>query len=277
MGTTSTRLKAVSLSLAFWGMAASAWAQGPVVTEAEMVVNGTSHKGQGITLPMDPSFVEKAWKNYLKTQSGSPVNGESFWPFAKAKATKGIYTIEEGEIEAISSNPINIVSKVDGSKSSTLLWWALEVDGKKLSQESTPKEWSTSAGLLQQFAQNLYLEDMQADVDFAEDAVVYSKEEADRMERAASKIQAKISKSQEEITKLEAMVAAQPKEVEAENSEEDQGLTRQEIVLASKTRELNDLTKKLQKAQMRQEIAKQEMEIMSQEMEAAKAKLNKMN
>ncbi|AKQ45162.1 hypothetical protein TH63_05175 [Rufibacter radiotolerans] len=258
-------------------MADSAWAQSPSVAEAEMVVNGVSRKGQSIALPVDHVVVEKAWKNYLKTQSGSPIKGESFWSFGKAKAPKGIYLVEEGEIDTISSKPLNIFSKVEGGPNNTTLWWSLEVDGKSLSQAGTPTEWNRSAALLQKFSQNLYLENIKSEVDFAEDVMVYSQEEVKQMERSASKIQAKITKTQEEKAKLESTLAALPDEPEDLDQEAEAIPTRQERALAAKTRELNDLTKKLEKAQMRQAIAKQEMAIMSQEMEAAKAKLQKTN
>ncbi|WP_460893099.1 hypothetical protein [Rufibacter soli] len=258
-------------------MSSSAWAQSPGVAEADMVINGVSHKGQRITLQVEREVVERAWKTYLKNQTGSPVNGESFWSFAKPKAPKGIYSIEEGEIESVSSQPINIVSKVEGDSDNTTLWWSLEMGGKHLSQIETPQEWSRSAGLLQQFAKNVYLENIQSEVEYAEDVVLYSMEEAKRMEVSASKLKAKISKSQEAKDKLEAELAAAAQEEDGTEETPHTGLKRQETALAAKTRELNDLDKRLQKILIRQEVAKQEMEIMSQTMEATKAKLSKMN
>ncbi|KAA3437737.1 hypothetical protein [Rufibacter hautae] len=262
--------------MVFIGMAPVALAQGPRIEEAEMVVNGISRKGQRATLQLDREVVERAWKIYLKDQSGTRVSGVPVWPFSKAKAPKGIYTIEKGKIDTISSSPVNIVSKVEGGQDSTTVWWSLEVGGKNLNQGDTPKEWERTAGLLQQFARNLYLEDVQSEVDYAEDVVVYSKAEAERMARSASKIQAKIDKKQEEKRTMEAALASKTKELERLNQDMQENLNRQEIALAAKERELDEMNKKLQRWLIRQEVAQQEMEIMRQTVEVVKAKISRM-
>ncbi|ALI99584.1 hypothetical protein DC20_12125 [Rufibacter tibetensis] len=261
----------------FWGMAPSAQAQGAKVEEAELVVNGVSRKGQRITFQLDSKVVEKSWKSYLKEKSGSSVNGTSFWPFAKATTSKGIYTVEEGKIDTISNAPLHIVSKVDGTADGAVLFWALDLNSKPLSQQETPKEWDRSAGLLQQFARNLYLEDIQMQVEDAEDVVIYSKEEAKQMARLASKIQAKIAKRQEEKAQLEAALAAKTKELEGMDNKLQSNLSRQEALLNAKERELAEMDKRLQKSLLRQEVALREIEIMSSTMEAVKSKIGRMN
>ncbi len=276
MGKTSTRLFTIAFLAAFWGASAPVWAQGPRIEESEMVVNGISRKGQRTTLQLDREVVERAWKAYLKKQSGSPVNGVSFWPFDKANKPKGIYTIKKGEIDTISSQPINIFSKVAGGQDSTVVWWSIEIGGKSLSQGDTPKEWDHSAGLLQQFARNLYLEDIQSEVDYAEDVVVYSKEEAEWMSKSASKIKAKIVQNLEEKAAMEAALASRTRELEQLNQNIQKDLDRQELALAAKERELNEMNKKLQRWLIRQEVAQQEMEIMRQTMEVVKAKISRM-
>ncbi|WP_207435769.1 hypothetical protein [Sabulibacter ruber] len=267
----------VIVLLVLWGKAPSAWAQGPGIQEAEVVVNGISHKGQRITLQVDRAVVERAWKTYLKNQAKKPVNGFSFWPFTKANSPKGIYTVKQGKIETISSSPITIVSKVEGGPDSTLVWWSLQTGGQNLSQQNTPKEWNRSAGLLQQFAYNLYRENMQSEVEYAEDVVVYSKEEAKRMALVSGKLQAKITKREKEKNALEAAWSAKTNELTDLNQKLQKSLARQELVLAAKERELNEMNKRLQKSLIRQEIAQQEVGIMLQAMEMAKEKISRMN
>src|SRR5690606_30161833 len=99
----------------------SGFTQKTVVVETEQTINGIPRKGQQISIQLDAKLVEKAWENYLKDKVGKLTSKNIL------TSNKGIYTIEQGKIEAIASTPLRIVSKVDVTEGGTLVWWSLDL------------------------------------------------------------------------------------------------------------------------------------------------------
>ncbi|MBC3542049.1 DNA repair ATPase [Rufibacter sediminis] len=252
MESTRTRVAAVALLLLVWGMATSAWAQRSAVEETEVEVNGISRKGQRIIIQLDSKTVEKAWASYLKEKSGGAVKGPSLLPSLKAQAGKGIYTVEKGQIDTISANPMRIVSKVEATEQGTQLWWSLDFGNAYLSKKDTPKEWASGVSLLQQFARNLYKQDIQQQINDAEMVVVNTQVKADLVVREANEIQSRITKNQLKKLELEAALAANAKELE-------------------------QLNKEVQANQKQQEANKAELVNMRRAVELVKAKMDKID
>ncbi|RNI25998.1 DNA repair ATPase [Rufibacter latericius] len=221
---TRTRVVAVAWLLMFWGMATSALAQRATVEETDMEINGVSRKGQRLMIQLDSKVVEKAWPIYLKEKSGGVVKGPSMLPTAKAQAGKGIYTVEKGKIDTISGNALRIISKVEATPKGTLLWWSLDMGNAYLNKKVTPAEWARSAAFLQQFARNLYKQDVQLQITDAEKVVVNTQAKADLVVREANEIQTRISKNQQKKQELEAALAANAKELEQLNKEAEANL-----------------------------------------------------
>ncbi|MGV3538763.1 MAG: DNA repair ATPase [Rufibacter sp.] len=245
-------VKAALLLLMFWGMASTAWAQRSVVDEAEVEINGITRKGQRIMIQLDSKLVEKAWASYLREKSGGTVKGPSILPTPKAQATKGIYTVEKAKIDTITSNPMRIMSKVEGTEQGTMVWWALDLGNAYLSKKETQKEWERGEAMLQQFARNVYKQDVQNQISDAEKVLLNSQSEADRVVRQAQEIQDRIAKNQLKKQELEAALVANAQELEQLNRDVETNLKQQEA-------------------------AKKEVENMRQAVEIVKAKMDKIN
>jgi hypothetical protein len=247
-----THVLAVTFLLLFWGMATQSWAQRSAVEETEVEINGITRKGQRILIQLDSKLVEKAWSGYLKEKSGGTVKGPSLLPTAKGLATKGIYTVEKAKIDTITSNPMRIMSKVEGTQDGTMVWWTLDMGNAYLSQKETKKEWERSEAMLQQFARQVYKQDVTQQISDAEKAVANSQAEAERVVRQAEDIQNKIAKNQQKKLDLEAALVANNQELEQLNREVETNLKQQEA-------------------------AKLEVENMRRAVEIVKAKMDKIN
>ncbi len=247
-----TRELTVVLLLLFWGMATAAWAQRSAVEETEVEVNGISRKGQRIMIQLDSKVVEKAWATFLKEKSGGVVKGPSILPTAKAQAGKGIYAVEKAQLDSISRNPLRIVSKVEAGEKGTLLWWSLDMGNAYLGKKETPREWTNGAAILQQFARNLYKQDIQTQIHDAEKVVVNTQAKADLVVREANEIQTRITKNQQRKLELEAALSATAKELE-------------------------QLQKDVQNNLKQQETNKKELENMRHAVEIVKAKMDKID
>ncbi|GGK59601.1 hypothetical protein GCM10011405_04670 [Rufibacter glacialis] len=208
----------------FWGLATTAWAQRPAVEEAEVAVNGISRKGQRLLVQLDSKVVEKAWAAYLKETAGGAVKGPSLLPTTKAQAGKGIYTVDKASLDSISSNPLRIVSKVEATKGGTAVWWSLDMGNAYLGQKETPKEWARAEAMLQQFARNLYRQDVQLQVADAEKVVLNTQAKADQVVREANEIQTRIAKNQQKKLELEAALVANAQELEQLKKEAEDNL-----------------------------------------------------
>ncbi|WP_205501817.1 DNA repair ATPase [Rufibacter psychrotolerans] len=252
MKSTRTHLGAMVLLLLFWGMALTGWAQRSKVEETEQEINGITRKGQRIMIQLDHKGVEKAWSAYLREKTGGTVKGPSLLPTPKAQATKGIYTVEKGQLDTISANPLRIVSKVVGTPEGTLLWWSLDMGNAYLSQKETPREWTRGEAFLQQFARNLYKQDIAQQVADAEKVVLNSQAAADQVVRQANEIQSRIVRNQQKKQEIEA-------------------------ALAENARELESLKKEVENNLKQQEAAKAEVENMQRAVEIVKAKLDKID
>ncbi|RNI32963.1 DNA repair ATPase [Rufibacter immobilis] len=223
-----TKIIAGLALLIFLGVSASAWAQSPQVEEIEVEVNGITRKGQRIMVPSDSKAVEKAWASYLKEKSGGAVKGPSLLPTPKALASKGIYTVESGKMDTISSKPLRIVSKVEAAQGGTMVWWSLDMGNAYVSKKETAQEWARAEALLQQFARSMYLQDIQQQVADAEKVVVNSQLEEDRVVRQANEIQTRIAKNHQRKLELEAALVANAQELEQLNKEVETNLKQQE-------------------------------------------------
>ncbi|MBA9076770.1 DNA repair ATPase [Rufibacter quisquiliarum] len=247
-----THVKAALLLLVLWGAVSTAWAQRSTVDEAEVEINGITRKGQRIMIQLDSKLVEKAWSSYLKEKSGGTVKGPSILPTPKAQASKGIYTVEKAKIDTITSNPMRIMSKVEGSEQGTMVWWTLDMGNAYLSKKETQKEWERGEAMLQQFARNVYKQDVNNQISDAEKVLANSQSEADRVARQAEEIQNKIAKNQQKKLELEAALVANAQELEQLNRDVETNLKQQEA-------------------------AKQEVENMRKAVEIVKAKMDKIN
>ena len=229
----SKRMKAVAaiLLLALWGMATTGWAQRSAVTQTEEEISGVTRQGQRIMLQLDSKVVEKAWENFLKEKTGGAVKGPSFLPLSKTP--KGVYTVENARLDTISSNPMRIVSKVDGTKDGTMVWWSMDLGNAYLSQENTAQEWERSEAMLQQFARNLYRQDVQQQIADAEKALAYSQSEADKVVKQAEDLKNKIAKNQQKKQELEAALVTNAKDLEQLNRDVETNAKQQEAAQQS--------------------------------------------
>lgn len=106
--------------------------------------------------------------------------------------------------------------------------------------------------MLQQFARNLYKQDIQQQINDAEMVVVNTQVKADLVVREANEIQSRITKNQLKKLELEAALAANAKELE-------------------------QLNKEVQANQKQQEANKAELVNMRRAVELVKAKMDKID
>lgn len=226
-----THLKAVLLLVVLWGVSQTSWAQrSSAVEETEVEINGISRKGQRILIQLDSKIVEKAWATYLRDYSGGTVKGPSILPAAltKSQAGKGIYLVEKAKMDTISSNPMRLMSKVEGSDQGTMVWWTFDMGNAYLNKQQTPQEWERSKALLLQFAKQVYAQDVDVQIADAEKVLQNSQLESDRVIRQANEIQAKIAKNEQRKLELEAALVANAQELELLKKEVEANLKQQE-------------------------------------------------
>ncbi|MBK0401683.1 DNA repair ATPase [Adhaeribacter sp. BT258] len=206
----------------------SGFTQKTVVTETEQTINGVPRKGQQISIQLDAKLVEKAWESYLKEKVGK-LTGKNI-----LTSNKGIYTIEQGKIEAVASTPLRIVSKVDVTEGATLVWWSLDMGSAYVNKDATPQQYEAAETILRDFARKLYREDVARQVLDAEKVLANTQAEELRVIKAADEIKRNIEKNKQRRIELEAELAQNAQQLtqlnlDTENNIKQQATAKQNV------------------------------------------------
>lgn len=206
----------------------SGFTQKTYVEEVEQTINGVPRKGQRITIQLDSKLVDKAWQTYLKDRVGK-MTGKNI-----LQSSKGIYTIEQGKIEAVAATPLRIVSKVEATEAGTVVWWSLDMGSAYVSKESTPQQYEAAETILRDFARTLYKEDIARQVTEAEKVLAHTQAEENRVIKTADDIKRNIEKNKQRRIELEAELAQNSQELtqlnlDVENNIKQQATAKQNV------------------------------------------------
>ena len=206
----------------------SGFTQKTYVEEVEQTINGVPRKGQRITIQLDSKLVDKAWQTYLKDRVGKMTRKNLL------QGSDGVYTIEQGKIEAVASTPLRIVSKVDATEAGTVVWWSLDLGSAYVNKETTPQQYQAAETILRDFARGLYKEDIARQVTEAEKVLAHTREEEIRVIKTAEDIKRNIEKNKLRRIELEAELAQNAQELtqlnlDVENNIKQQATAKQNV------------------------------------------------
>ena len=213
--------KGVLLSLLFFVLTATGYAQKSPVDETDMAIKGIPRKGQRVTIQLDSKRVDESWKKQLDTKFGS-----------KVKADKGVYQLEGVVIEDISKTPIRVISKVDATPTGTSVWWSIDLGNAYLSKDATPVQWKASEKYLKDFARMLYREDLAVQVAEAEKSLVSSQNNHMAVIQKSDAIKKDIEKNKTKKVEIQQQLAQNAAELLQYNNQVDLNLKEQEAARA---------------------------------------------
>jgi hypothetical protein len=195
------RVKGLVVAIGLLLSSGIASAQMMRIEESEQKVSGVKRRGQQLTVQLDPKFVEKQWKDHLSREAG------------RVKHSKGVYTVEGGEIKDISKSPMRISSVVGSHGAGTYVWWTLDMGVSYVDKSATPEEYAAAEQFLEAFARKLYQEDVLLQINQAEQVLRATKQEQDRVVKQANDLQLTIEKNKKRRLELEAELVRNAEEL----------------------------------------------------------------
>ncbi|MFC5408991.1 hypothetical protein ACFPMF_06720 [Larkinella bovis] len=211
---------------------APVWAQ--TVSSATEKVDQISLVGLSLSLPIDGKFVEKEWETLLKTY-GKVATGRN-----------GVYKVPSANIPALSSDPLNVASKVSSEKNKATVFLAVDKGNADYVKPGSAM-YDQVETLLKEFA--------------ARTQINYDIKLADDSYQEAQKKQDKLVKQGEKLVR----------DLERNKKEKDNLVKRMD----ENVRELEQLIRDTETNKSDQTNAVKELDVKKQALEAARAKLPK--
>ncbi len=183
---------------------------GQVVTinPVEREVDKVPHKGMGVSIELDKKFVEKEWKKKIKEFGG------------KSSTLKGVTVIEGASISEISSGPIRILTKVEGGKGTTEVWWVLDLGTEYVVSGSS--HWSAAKKALHDFGVQCYREDINDQISEAEKEYESTVKNLEKEEKEGVHLTEKVASNKSQIEKLKEENLRLEKEKEQNKKDQEQ-------------------------------------------------------
>lgn len=205
-----------------------ALSQTVTITESDMVVNKINRTGLGTILELDDNDVEKLWKKELK-EFGST-----------GKEGKFIY-LEHAEMPSLTSKKVRVYSSVEKSGKGVLVWVAVDL-GDAWVTKSHPK-YSSLEKILRDFAVKAYTEDINEQIEDAEDALNKTTKDYEKEVKEGEKLVDDLKDNAEEKTRLQQELEDNAKnkvdlEKDIEQNKKDQAAGQQEVEKMKKALEL---------------------------------------
>jgi hypothetical protein len=191
-------------------------AQQVQVEQHEQSVNGMLRSGQQLTVQLDPKTVEKLWKEHLSQKAG------------KVKYSKGVYTVEGAVIDTISKLPMRVLSTVESGATGSQVWWALDLGEKHVTKDDTPAEYEAAENFLRGFARKAYRADVLRQINNAQDVLLATKAEQERVLRQAHTYQQDIEKNKKRKQELEAALVRNAEELKQLETDVQNNIKQQE-------------------------------------------------
>ena len=182
-------MKKIFNTIALFLIVNIAFAQTISVQSVEREANKIVYKGMGVNIELDQKFVEKEWKKKLKEFGG------------KSGSIKGATQIDGASISNISSNPIRIITNVEGSKGATEVWWVLDLGTEYVTSQSS--NFSSAKKILHDFAVECYRADIMQQISEAEKEHEQTVKNYEKEIKTGENIVKNITSNKETIVKLQ--------------------------------------------------------------------------
>lgn len=219
-------------SLSLLGLSASVQAQ--TVSSATEKVDQISLVGLSLNLPIEGKFVEKEWEALTKSY-GKVTTGRN-----------GVYKIPAANIPALSSDPLNVASKVSTEKNKATIFLAVDKGNADYVKPGSSL-YDQVETLLKDFAERTRLN--------------YDIKLADDLFNEAQKKQDKLTKQGEKLVR----------DLERNKKEKDNLIKKMD----ENGRELEQLQRDTETNKTEQENSSKDLDVKKQALEAARAKLPK--
>ena len=172
----------ISTLCIIWNFMASAQTTLPGKQE----IDKTTFEGLYVTTKIDDKYLEKYWETYLKQ-------------YGKVSSSRGaVYRVSGASIPAISSDLINVTSKVSSSKGISQVFMYLDLgNGSYVTQGA--KGYAEAETFLRKFADDAILYDAAR---VAEEAMKDTEKSFNKLTRKGESLKKDIEKTEKELTSL---------------------------------------------------------------------------
>ncbi len=158
------------------------------VTDHTGMVGKMHHAAVAVTIELDKDEVKSAWKKRMKD-------------FGKVEYSNGTFKIEQASIKQVSPTALRVLSKVETTNKGTRICVSLNTgDGYA---NSGDKGFNGVKNILEDFAKELYQEDIQRQIDDAEKALVDAQKNQEKVIATGDQLEKDIQKNEEEHVELE--------------------------------------------------------------------------
>jgi len=165
-------------------------AQKVKVNESTETIDKLERSGLFVVIDLDHKMIDKMWEKQLKS-------------YGKTESSKGTYTLPVANVSAISSNPVKIVSKVEGSGKGTKIWWTIDMGTSHVTKESNPSAYKAAEKILYEFALECYRADINNQIKDAEKALNTSVKNQEKKVKEGENLLRDIDKNKQEKINLE--------------------------------------------------------------------------
>lgn len=176
-------------------------AQKVKVSESTETIDKLDRSGLFVVIDLDQKTVDKMWEKQLKS-------------YGKTESSKGTYTTPVANVSNISSSPVKIVSKVEGSGKGTKVWWTIDMGTSHVTKESNSSAYKSAEKILYEFALECYRVDINNQIKDAEKALSSSVKNQERKIKDGENLVRDIDKNKQEKINLEQKLKDNASELE---------------------------------------------------------------
>ncbi len=175
------------------------------VTESDRKVSKVVRSGQAIMLELDVKLVEKLWKKEAKN-------------FGKSSKDGKVTVFEAGIIPSISTHPLHVLTKVEGSGShGTIVWMAVDTGSEWVTKSHS--KYSKLEKILKDFGIKAYTTDINNDIKIAEFALNKASKDLSQIKKQGEKLAINLTQNADKKVMLENQLAENAtQKVELENN-----------------------------------------------------------
>ena len=186
-----------SLFIAFLFNVAAVAAFAQTVLPGKQDIDKTNFEGLYVTTKIDDKYLERYWETYLKQ-------------FGKVSSSRGsVYRLSAASIPSISSDPINLASKVSSSRGISQVFLYLDLGNGAYVSQGT-KGYAEAETFLKRFADDAILYD---DARVAEEAMKDTEKSFNKLTRKGEGLKKDIEKTEKELTNLKKDLEINQKDV----------------------------------------------------------------
>lgn len=155
---------------------------GQTTSAATEKIDQQSASGITLSMPIEGKFVEKEWENWLKSY-GRVVAGRT-----------GVLKVPSASIPALSSNPVNLLSKVSTSRDKATVFLAADLGSGNFVQSGS-SEYTELESILKDFASRTGVNN---ELRLTEADLTTAQKNSDKLTRQSEKLQRDIERNKKE-------------------------------------------------------------------------------